>query len=295
MLDYEGLTVRDLKRIVNREEATPAAIGLFVAYDAWRRTTGPAGIVTNELLRWIEDKWRFKTFANELDYWISLGSLLTRLTIQVSHAYLQCTIINMGLYTQIFSLEGSLYAAAFSSAYEQATEEGRKLKLRGQSAKVAKMLAARALETSKLRATPKAQMKEIDRQLKSSRGHALALRNVLQDAAALLDMPALSSEIEAVVEANTKAIKGHREYIADLSPLSPQWARQLSAITDLESIGPDSAKENELEATLSLYLTGSWREWARAGVNLRAIADSSSGIVDLIRHAERAAAELDHE
>lgn len=53
----------------------------------------------------------------------------------------------------------------------------------------------------------------------------------------MLDMPALSSEIEAVVEANTKAIEGHREYIAELSPLSPQWARQLSAITDLESIG----------------------------------------------------------
>jgi hypothetical protein len=295
MLDYENITARDLRRIVNREEATPAAIGLFVAYDTWGRTEDHKGIVTNELLRWIEDKWRFKAFANELDYWISLGQALARLSMQIEYARLQCGLINLALFTEVFSLEGYLYATAFSSAYEHAAEQSIKLKFGALSATKAKMLATRAAETSKLRATPKKQLREIERQIQSSTGYTLALRNVLQDAAVLLDMPSLPRPAIESVAVNAKAIERHRAYIAELSSLAPQWARQLSAITDLESIGPDSAIENDLEATLSLYLTRSWREWARAGVNLRALADSSGGIVELIRQAEIAAAEIKHE
>lgn len=107
MLDYEGLTVRDLKRIVNREEATPAAIGLFVAYDTWRRATRPS-ILTNELLRWIEDKWRFSAFANELEYWISLGEALARLGAMVESNRAMSNIAPLGLQIEIFLLEISL-------------------------------------------------------------------------------------------------------------------------------------------------------------------------------------------
>ena len=295
MLDYEKITARDLKRIVNREEATPAAIGLFIAHDIWRRLAEPEGITTNELLRWIEDKWRFKTFANELDYWISLGEFLSRFTIQIDIARVQCALTSLVLRTEILSLEGSLYAAAFSSAHEQAAVEGHKLKLRGLSTSKAKVLATRAAGQSKMRATPKTMVRQIEKQIRSSTGSVLALRDVLQDAAALLDMPGLSREIEAGVEANAKAVVEHRESIAQLSSFAPQWARQLNDITNLENVEPDSIIERELEMRFSVYLTGSWRKWARAGVNLRAIADSSNGIVDLMQHAEESATELTHE
>ena len=295
MLDYERITARDLKRIVNREEATPAAIGLFVAYDMWRRLAAGGGITTNELLRWIEDKWRFRTFANELDYWISLGQLLNQIAAQTDIARVECVIASLALRTEILSLEGSLYAAAFSSAYEQAATEGHKLKLRGLSTGKAKVLATRATGQAKMRPTPRALVRQIEGHIQRSTGRILALRNVLQDAATLLDMPGLSREIEAGVEANAKAIAGHREAIRELSPLTPQWGKQLSDITDLEKVEPDSMGEAELEMRFSMYLTGSWRKWARAGVNLRELADSSTGIVDLIRHAEIAAAEIGYE
>lgn len=295
MLDYEGITARDLKRIVNREEATPAAIGLFVAYDAWRRTAGQKHIVTNELLRWIEDKWRFKTFANELDYWISLGQFLTTFSFQTDVTRIECILASVTLRTEILSLEGSLYAAAFSSAYEQATTEGRKLKLRGLSTGKAKVLATRATGQTKMRPTPRAFVRQIEGHIQRSTGGILALRNVLRDAATLLDIPGLASEAEAGVEANATAIAEHRDAIRELSPLAPQWAKQLSDITDLEKVEPDSMGEAELEMRFSVYLTGSWRKWARAGVNLRELADSSMGIVDLIQRAGIAAAEISHE
>ena len=49
MLDYEGMTARDLKRIVSRGEPTPVAIGFFVLYDYWEREPGRRSKADNKL------------------------------------------------------------------------------------------------------------------------------------------------------------------------------------------------------------------------------------------------------
>lgn len=295
MLDYESLTVRDLKRIVNREEATPAAIGLFVAYDAWRHTKHIPHIITNELLRWIEDKWRFRAFANELDYWISLGELLTQIEAMIAREKLGSLLVNVALYTEIFSVEGSLYAAAFSAAYEQAAAASLKLKLPGLSASQVELLATRATEKTKLRLTPPKQMRELEGQVQGTFASLLALRNAMNDLATLLGVSALAEEMEQTVDSTDEQMDSHRTYVKALEPLAPKWAKQINGIIAYEHTEPNKETEDQLGRMISLYLTPKWKDWARAGVNLRELADSSKSIVDLIRLADSAAAELNDE
>lgn len=186
MLDYEGLTVRDLKRIVNREEATPAAIGLFVVYDAWRRDHKLPHIISNELLRWIEEKWRFKTFANELDYWIGLGEQLSRLEYGVARAKLASATTNLDIFVGIIFTEGYLYGAAFGEAYSQATAAGLKIKIPGLTAKQTEELAARVSDLSvKDTPTPFKRIEEARKKAQGDVASLLAARNVIGDAAAL--------------------------------------------------------------------------------------------------------------
>ena len=294
MLDYERITARDLKRIVNRGEATPAAIGLFVAYDVWRRHAKHKGIVTNELLRWIEAKWRFSAFANELDYWIDLGNELARLVTLVEAQRAMSSIAPLGLQLEIFQMEGSLYATAFKAIHEQATTADLKLKLPGLSANQVERLAELATQT-KLRLTPKTQAKFILSQSQGAYTSLVALRNVLQDLATLLGITALPESAKEGVQSIEKSMASHKAYIDTLAPLAPKWAKLLSEAVDIQRLAQDIAAEAKLEQALSLYLTPQWRAWARAGVNLRELADETKGIVELMRQAERAAAELDHE
>ena len=295
MLDYERLTVRDLKRIVNREEATPAAIGLFVAYDTWRRATQRPSILTNELLRWIEDKWRFSTFANELDYWISLGEALARLSARVMSNKAMSNFAPLGLQIEIFILETSLYAKAYSAAHEQAAAAGLKLKLPGLSARQTDILATLAEKHAGPQPSLKPRMDVIQGQAKQTYTSLLALQSILRDLEALLGTSGAAEEAREATESLVEGVSACRRSIDSLAPLAPQWARRLSRAADLEHVEPDG-EEAELERMLSLYLTPQWRAWARAGVNLRELADSSKGVVELLRQAGQAAAlEAKHE
>ena len=204
------------------------------------------------------------------------------------------SIAPLGLQLEIFQMEGSLYATAFRAIHEQATVADLKLKLPGLSASQVEMLAELATET-KLRLTPKAQAKYILSQSQVAYASLVALRNVLQDLATLLGITALSESAQEGVQSIEESMASYRVYIDTLAPLAPKWAKLLGEAVDLERLTPDMAAEARLEQTLSLYLTPQWRAWARAGVNLRELADSSKGIVELMRHAEIAAAELTHE
>lgn len=297
MLDYEGLTVRDLKRIVNREEATPAAIGLFIVHDAWRRDHRLPYIISNELLRWIEEKWRFKTFANELDYWVGLAEHLNRLEYGVTRARLASVTTNLDIFMSIIFTEGYLYGAAFAETYRQAAAAGLKIKIPGLTAKQTEALAARASDLSvKDTPTPPKRIEEARKQAQSHLASLLATRNVMEDAAALLAIPGLVEDINGALHfLRVQANRHDKDYLEGMEAIAPKWARQLRRMVDYEPVEPDKEREAQLESALSLYLTPQWRRWARAGVSLREIAESSTGIVDLIQRAEQAAAELNNE
>ena len=75
----------------------------------------------------------------------------------------------------------------------------------------------------------------------------------------------------------------------------PDKAKELKELTAIGSVRPSPDIIMTAERILAAYLSPNWIEWARAGVNLRAIAEGSKGVSELIRHADLAAVELRHE
>lgn len=288
MLDYEGLTVRDLKRIVNRGEATPAAIGLFVLYDYWEREHGRRAIVDNKLLRYIESKWAFSPYANELDFWLELGAQLRVLELQaIAKAHETSESLYHGGYlialTQIATSTGRI-----KTIYAQMVESGYDV------SEYADIIAkAEADERKWPEAT---EIMTVARETSAHVESFLAYLPILRDVNILLGI-SLTEKIEYDSAAIAAWIEEQEAQIAKLA-LETDKPDIINLLKWLIRIDLESVSTSVLTywaSTIAAYLSPNWRGWARAGVSLRELADSSKGIGDLIRHAEIAAVELDHE
>lgn len=293
MLDYERLTVRDLKRIVNREEATPAAIGLFVVYDFWEREHGRRTIVDNKLLRHIESKWAYTAYANELDYWLELGGQLRSLELQA---------IGQGLKAQIGlqnaeSLIAQTLVWFYADFYTQLIEQAEPLKIDLQEHRERLERFNRA-EVHPINLPSEEELKAVATDIRSHTASFLGYLPVMGAAERLLGIPLTEQIVSEGVALAPWAEKQETQLKESGQVLEKYWpdkARELRRLIAIGSVRPSPEVMTNADRTLAAYLSPNWREWVRAGVNLREIADMSKGVADLIRHAELAAVELKHE
>ena len=75
----------------------------------------------------------------------------------------------------------------------------------------------------------------------------------------------------------------------------PDMVKSLKRLTAVGSIRPSPATMSYVDKVIGAYLSPNWRVWARKGISLQEQAERSRGVVELIRHAELAAAEPTHE
>ena len=285
MLDYERLTVRDLKRIVNREEATPSAIGLFVVYDMWEREHGRRAVVDNTLLRYIEGKWAFTTYANELDYWVDLGGQLRVLGLRaVEQSYMLDKSLNEAELL-ILRTETAVYASGYRQLYKQALEAG---------IEVDKSL-VELLEKTRKHERSLPYPEEIGRATDSVKTETRALMGyiaILEDISFLLDFRysgLLARDKASIAE----WIAGQEAKLQGLIRDRPATVVQLQKM--IESINlkqVDPSVTEKWAGVMAAYFSPDWRAWAQAGVKLRPLADVAESIVDLVRIAEQVAAEI---
>ena len=290
MLDYEGLTVRDLKRIVNRGEATPAAIGLFVLYDFWEREHGRRAIVDNKLLRYIESKWAYSPYANELDYWLEFGGDLRILELQA---------IKQGL-TARLRLQDAEYLIAqtlhwfYEDFYTQLVKQAEPL---GIDIREHRDLLSKGAALSKN--LPSAgELGAVEREIRAHVAFFLGYLSAIGAAETMLGVP-LTEEIKSNGVALSTWVEEQEarseKFRQLLEEYWPDKARELRRLTAISSVEPSPDTIMSVDRILIAYLSPNWRAWARAGVNLRELADTSKGIADLMRHAELAAVEFDNE
>jgi len=289
MLDYERLTARDLKRIVNRGEATPAEIGLFVAYDFWEREHGRRSIVDNKLLRYIVGKWAYSASANDLEFWLELGGQLRILELQAIEQANKVHISLLQAELIISRAVRGFYAGLNVTLYKQAIEHGLDV------AEPERGI-ARAQEAAK--DIPSEE--EIDNAAENIITYTeqfLGYLPIMGAAATLLEIPLTREIVESGVALAPWAEKqeGLLEEAKELVELWPAMVQSLKTLTSIGSVRPSSATMSYVEKVIGAYLSPHWKEWARKGINLREQAERSRGVVDLIRHAELAAAELSHE
>ncbi len=289
MLDYERITARDLKRIVNREEATPAAIGLFLLYDYWEREHGRRAIVDNKLLRYIESKWAFSPYANELDFWLELGGQLRILELQAIGLAGKAHISLLQAEEVIGRAVAAFYAGWSETLYEHAIKHG---------------LDASEPPGGLARAREAAQdipsEEEIDDAAESIRTYTaqfLGYLPAMEGAGTLLGIPLGSQIVESGVALAPWAERQEHK-LEEYGELVKQWpdmVKALKRLTGIGSVRPSPATMSYVEKVIGAYLSPNWLEWTQKGINLQEQAERARGVVDLIRHAEIAAAELDHE
>lgn len=294
MLNYEGLTVRELKRIVNRGEATPTEIGLFVVYDMWEREHGRRTIVDNKLLRYIEEKWQFREYANELDYWLEFGAELKILELQAreqgllaERAMLQAEAL---VGRTVLAFHGFFYRAL----HKQATEAGLEVKEKEWLEEADAAIKDIPYET---------EMENAIEEVRTYLANFLGYHSVLKAAEALLDIPlswlltprSLAIAFTPWIERDT----ARWEISPELKEYWPDRADELKRLTERLTaavyVQPSSDTIASVERILGAFLSPHWSMWAQAGIKLRELAGSSRGIADLLRLAELAAAELAHE
>lgn len=289
MLDYERITARDLKRIVNRGEATPAAIGLFVVYDFWEREHERRSIVDNKLLRHIESKWAFSTYANELDYWLELGTQLRLLELKAIEQAARAHVSLLKADALITQTVGAFYARWYKVLYEQATGAGLEVSPELPPLSEAEEIAQGLPDWEQIEAA--------GRDIRTSMANFLGYLPALGAADSLLGID-LSKQVIAEGNALAPWAEGRKNQIEKYQEFVEHWPDRAKALRELTAIGsvrPSSDVTASVVRILGAYLSPNWIAWARAGVKLREIAESSSGIMDLIRHAEIAAAEVKHE
>ena len=289
MLDYEGLTVRDLKRIVNRGEASPAAIGLFVVYDYWEREHGRKSIVDNKLLRHIESKWAYTAYANELDFWLELAGQLRLLELQAIARANKAQISLLRAEGVVSRVGRAFYASWYRAIYEEATELGLKLTEPPERYDMAEEAASDLPSLEEI--------EDAAEDIRTTVAEFLGYVPIMGAVGALLGIP-LEREIlvEGVALAPyTERQKARLEQYSELAEHWPDVVEALKKLIPVGSVRPSPAVMSYVEGVIGAYLSKNWRAWARAGVSLREQAESSKGVVDLIRRAELAAAELSHE
>lgn len=289
MLDYEGMTVRDLKRIVNREEATPAAIGLFVLYDYWEREHGRRSIVDNKLLRYIESKWQFSPYANELDFWLELGVQLRILELQALEQANKTHISFLQADMIIEQIASAFYSGWSETLYEYAVKHG--LEVEEPPGGIARTKAVAQDIPSE---------EEVDNATQNIRTHVTQFLGYLPIMGAVSTLLGISLTNEIVESGVSLAPwiegeKGWPEEYEEIVEFWPDMAKSLKRLTAVGSVRPSPATMSSVEKTIGAYLSSNWLEWARQGINLREQAERAKGVADLLRHAELAAAELGHE
>jgi hypothetical protein len=273
-IDYKSVTVRDLKRMVNRGEASPTEIGLFVAYDTWERESGRRAIVTNELLRWIEEKWRFKPYANELDYWVDFGKHLVSVQYRANRESVLFSLALVTISVEMHYAYGMLYGATFKALYKQALEHG--LQIPGLTEEQAAALAATVSETPDYRVSTLTMLWE---KLRGDLAKKQAISNVLIDAEAFLDIP-LATELEENLAFTRERLIKERAGIEQLAKMDPRAEVLLSGSGDYESVEADPETEATYTELLTQYLPVGWREWAQAGIKLRDVAPKARSIAE---------------
>jgi len=289
MLDYERITARDLKRIVNRGEATPAAIGLFVVYDFWEREHGRRSIVDNKLLRYIVGKWAYSASANELEFWLELGGQLRILELQAIEQANKAHISLLQAEKIIARAASAFYAGWSETLYDQALKYG--LEITEPPGGIARAREAAQDIPSE---------EEIDDTAESIRTYVaqfLGYLPVMGAAGALLGIP-LTHEIResgVVLAPWAEKQEARLEEYGELVEHWPDMVKSLKRLTAVGSVRPSPATMSYVDKVIGAYLSPNWREWAGKEINLREQADRSRGVVDLIRHAELAAAELTNE
>lgn len=291
MLDYEKITVRKLKRIVSREEATPAEIGLFVSHEIWRRYNGCGGraIVDNPLLRWIERQWIGRPWAADLDYWIALGDLLAWAegAMRETAALSQATIVIADYAGALTEL--TLNGAAFTAYHAAAASP---VAVPGLTPDEVEGLARRAkrLEIAKLDRIESAGMNDARAAIQNNLGAFLAFQRCIIDTAQLLDFPLL----EEVAISRGRFLDERRAALGRRSrrDIPPQWVGAFPTAADLTDITPDADTTTSLERLLGGTLAPEWRQWARAGLSLRELASRANGAADLLLLARREAAAI---
>lgn len=289
MLDYEKITARDLKRIVNRGEATPAAIGLFVVYDFWEREHGRRSIVDNKLLRYIVGKWAYSASANELEFWLELGGQLRILELQAIEQANKAHISLLQAEKIIARAASAFYAGWSGTLYEYAVKHG---------LEVAEP--PRGITRTKAAAQDIPSEEEIDNATQNIRTYMaqfLGYLPVMGAAGTLLGIPLTNEIIESgvVLAPWAERERARLEEYEELAEHWPDMVKSLKRLTAVGSVRPSPATMSSVEKVIGAYLSSNWQEWARKGINLREQAERSRGVVDLIRHAEIAAAELTHE
>ena len=306
MFDYERLTVRDLKRIVNRGEATPAAIGLFVLSDYWEREHGRRAIVDNKLLRYIESKWQFTPYANELDYWLKLGELLKQLEYQalkeVERAEFAFTrtdkrigyLLTVAAYNEFRRLLTKTKAADKNSG---PTLEGIE-ELRENMNRLERYFGGLGYLPT---------LEEIEREVEEVRTYTANFLGYIQAlimALTLLGIPATDFVSSGVIlylwwvtERGDQFEFLHSAFLPLEKDVhaTDDIALLLKPLTTIAPVRPSPKVIADVERALGDYLTPQWGEWARAGVSLRELAAGSRGVVDLIQNAGKAAAEVEDE
>lgn len=289
MLDYERITARDLKRIVNRGEATPAAIGLFVVYDFWEREHERRSIVDNKLLRHIESKWAFSTYANELEYWLELGTQLRILELRAIEQASKAHISLLKAEALMRRSVGAYYALWYKALHQQATGAGLEVSPELPPLSEAEEIAQGLPDWEQIEAA--------GRDIRTNVASFLGYLPALGAAGSLLGID-LSKQVIAEGNALAPWAEGQKNQMEKYQEFFEHWPDRAKALRELTAIGsvrPSSDVTASVVRILGAYLSPNWIAWARAGVKLREIAESSSGIMDLIRHAEIAAAEIKHE
>lgn len=291
-LAFDEMSPAAFKRLVTREGASAAAIGLYVTHGVLERHHGIGGrLFTNELLRWIEGRWEGTGRDNDLDYWIALGDYLAWLEGDLSRASLLARAT--WEYTELAAtyVEGSLYAAALSAYHAAAPGP---VEVAGLTAAEVAGLVKRAagLEPLEGGRGPDKFYEDLiagPRLLREHIAVLVAAHGVVKDAAALLGIPRLTAAAGEAMSYIEEKLAGPWE-----SPegLPAKWAAIFPRPEDITPGEPDKALEGPLVEGLGLYLTQDWRKWARAGMSLWDIAGRSTGVIDALRRARREYAAL---
>lgn len=290
-MDFKEMSPAAFKRLVTREGASPAAIGLYITYGVLEKYHGGGPLFTNELIRWLDSRWEDTGRESDLDYWIALGDYLAWLEGHLSRAAL--LVWNSIEYTEIAALfvERGLYAATLSACQAAAPGD---VEVAGLTAAEVAGIVRRAKRLEPLGAgeSPEESYENLIAGRRLLREHIatlVAAQRVVADAAALLEIPRLVSMAADSMSDVEDRLAGPWD---DLDGLPDKWAAIFTRREDIAPGGWDTNTERVLEDGLALYLSAGWRKMARAGMSLREIAGRSTGVADMLRRAGREYAAL---
>lgn len=273
MIDYESITVRELKRMVNQREATAAEIGLFVAYATRETESGRKSVVTNELLRWIEGKWVTRPYANELNYWIEFGKHLRGLELMGVQEILLAYASSVGVTASALGLERAVYRQAFKSLHAEARGHG--LCTPGLSDELAAALAAQAPDEGRY---PTEILVTAWERALGNASRLKAQATVLADLSRFVGFELLDVGLEDAL----RRLEETRATLERFRAYAPEIDEAVAGLQDCASVESDRGLERQLTAIASRYLLPGWRLWAQEGATLAEAVTHANRLVEAI-------------